>query len=271
MKVKANGNVKEQVLRGIEPQENLEIEINLSAMSPALRAVLVREPEISVVEGTQAEVEAALQMILDKEATDAARKAAEQAERDQEARQFCAEAQPDERKQNDYGIGYSVYGVPYFNTYGLSPAVADLVKETIARLSAEAEQKNVEVRKSVEPLIEVAKRAHAEKEAAAKQAAEAEKQAKFAKRLETGVVEIPMERGSRQEWGEPWIAKLSSRNGKRPEYDFSQGSYDAATEVLSIPCVPGEVIAYGQKNYRKPKRTIHEVKKMTDSGALVSA
>lgn len=78
--------------------------------------------------------------------------------------------------------------------------------------------------------------------------------------------------GDRREWGEPWIAKLSTTtNGRRPDYDFSAGAYDAATETLRIPCAPGELIAWGQKNYRKARRTVHEIRRMADDGGLVKA
>lgn len=123
----------------------------------------------------------------------------------------------------------------------------------------------------VKPLIAEAKAKREARELGAKQEKEAAEAAQRSERLKTGVLTLDMTRGDRRLWGEPWIAKVQRSNGQRPEYDFSQGSYDLATETLSIPCKPGEVIAYGQKNFRKPKDTIHRVQRMLDDGSMVEA
>lgn len=92
---------------------------------------------------------------------------------------------------------------------------------------------------------------------AAKDAAAAERlAAKLARRAEIGAVEIDITRGDR-DWGVPWGAVVTAGRGRRDDYDFDAGSYDLSAEVLTIRCAPGDVIAWGQKNYRKPKRTLH--------------
>lgn len=96
--------------------------------------------------------------------------------------------------------------------------------------------------------------------AAAERAAKEEAwRAKLARRAELGAVEIHISRGDR-DWGVPWGAVVrSARPGSRRDtYDFTPASYDLRTEVLTIRCQPGDIIAWGQRNYRRPKRSIHE-------------
>lgn len=273
MKVKVTGNVTEQIRAGVEPWESAEIEITLAELTPQQRDVLAEGylGSAKLIHATPQAVIAALQSRVDELEKENQREREAQAKRDREALEWCANPTIVERVNNHYGVkfsSWSVSGKPYF---GLSPEVSAKVSEVYNRLEAELAERNRLAQEAAQPAIEAAK-AEAERKAAEEKAArEAEKQARFKRRLETGIVEIPMTRGDRSEWGEPWIAKLHTRNGRKPEYDFSAGKYDAATETLSIPCKPGEIIAYGQKNYRKPKRTIHNVRRMRDDGALVEA
>jgi hypothetical protein len=274
MKVKVNGNRTEQIKRGVEPWETSEIDIVLSDLTPEQRELLAENTTLTVVNADQAAVIEALQARIAERAAEAEAKAKDRRERDAAAIAECKSAQLTEGETTEHGVtyaSYSAYPGAYICSYNVSAAVESLVEETKSRLHAEAAAKTAASRAAVADQIEAAK---AESEAKAKveaEAKQAEQRAKYAKRLETGIVEIPIERGNRKDWGEPWIAKLVSKNGRRPEYDFSAGSYDTATETLTIPCKPGEAIAYGQKNYRKPKRTIHEVRKMESDGRLVPA
>jgi hypothetical protein len=263
MKVKANTDKGQMIIRGIEPREYYEIEVDLGTLTESQRTILagMTSPTIfGAVEGTSAEVRAYLQAEVESEAK-------EQAERDRVCREACATAVLGESEGVECGVKYQTWQLPYISAYSLSSEVRTMYDRTIARLVAEKETRNAASLLAAEADIQVAQEAQAR----AKAEQQAAKAANFAERLATGILTIEMERGDRRDWGEPWIAKVASRNGRKPEYDFSAGSYDVATETLSIPCKPGEVIAYGQKNYRKPKRTIHNIRKMREDGGLVEA
>lgn len=272
MKVTVKGNIAEQIKRGIEPQESMVVDVDLSALTEEQRGVLAKGDALTIVESTQSAVADALQAILDAERARVEQEAEAQRRRDEEMRKQCMEATPNPVQVTEIGdIKWTRHDMPYLSTWMMSPDVAELVEATRNRLQAEIDKLNTEAKAAVQPIIdaELERRAKAEEEEKARKKAELE--SKKAKRLETGIVEISFERGNRRDWGEPWIAKLKSGNGKRPDYDFSAGSYDAATEVLTIPCKPGEIIAYGQKNYSKPKKTIHTIRKMVPDGGLVEA
>jgi hypothetical protein len=143
------------------------------------------------------------------------------------------------------------------------------------RLREECEVANnaarADARAGVSDRIDYSKSA-AEAKAAAEAAAEAKAAAealakKKARRAEIGAVEIEITRGDK-DWGTPWGAIVTSAKG-RDNYDFSVADYDIATEILTIKCVPGSVIAWGQKNFRKPKHTIHQRRRVTDDWRIV--
>jgi len=285
MKLIVNGNEEGQILAGIEPWSRKEIEISLEDLSEAERKCLVDHSSGSprawpwtVVHGTVEEVIAAIkkkaQADAEYEAKEEETRVRRQGEHREELEKYLARP-IEERESDNLGVRYTYYAAPWFPIFsanecrdlalvGACNAREQELKREIAALN-EAEQARIA------PLVQAARAAHEAKEAAEKAVKEAELQKKMAERLATGIYTVSMERGDRKDWGEPWIAKLISRNGKRPDYDFSEGKYDLATETLSIPCKPGDTVAYGQKNYRKPKRTIHEIRLMTAEGRMVSA
>jgi hypothetical protein len=164
----------------------------------------------------------------------------------------------------DCGVPYLEYRVSY--DWALDPEIHTQQLMIITPLVAERESKNAAERLRIAPLV-AAEKVKAELEKAERERIMTEKKAaKIQSRKETGNLTIAIERGSR-DWGDPWIAKLTMKNGKKPDYDFSTGSYDGTT--LSIPCAPGDRIAYGQKNYRKPGKTIHCVGRMNDEYEMI--
>lgn len=57
-------------------------------------------------------------------------------------------------------------------------------------------------------------------------------------------------------------------DGRHEVYDFNCGTYDLTTEKLAIRCKPGDTIAWGQRNYRKQRRTVHRRAKVNDDWTL---
>lgn len=276
MKVKVQGIKSEQIKLGIEPFESAEVDVVLSELTPEQREVLARGNTPQVISGTQEDVAKWLQRVVDEELEKKTKDAREQAEQDAAALAWCdAPAEYTSRADAVLGVEYLRYRTsdvprPHWHLHW-TQSVAERVAAVMVEREAEAKRMTEASLAAVADQIEAAKAAF---EANAKAAKDEEARLlaeKLKQRLETGIVTVPFTRGSRNEWGEPWIAKVSSRNGRKPEYEFSEGSYDAATEVLSIPCKPGEVIAWGQKNYKKASRTIHKVKRMEGDGRLTDA
>lgn len=118
---------------------------------------------------------------------------------------------------------------------------------------------------------EAAKRESERMLAAREAERKAKKAAELARRAEIGGVEIEISRGDR-DWGVPWGATVTcgKTGGAKDSYEFEAGTYDLATETLTIKCQPGDIIAWGQKNYRKPRRTIHERRKVSKDWRLES-
>ncbi|MCD6437305.1 MAG: hypothetical protein J7L56_03440 [Halomonas sp.] len=50
-------------------------------------------------------------------------------------------------------------------------------------------------------------------------------------------------------YGRPWIAVY--KNGK-----YNWGNYDAINRVLVVDAEPGDIIVFGQKDYRRPDRSL---------------
>lgn len=92
---------------------------------------------------------------------------------------------------------------------------------------------------------------------------------KLERRAAIGGVEVRIARGGAA-WGVPWGARVvCGRPGSSKDvYDFDAGTYDLATETLTITCEPGDVIAWGQKNYRKARHTIHERRRVLPTWEL---
>lgn len=199
---------------------------------------------------------------------------------------------------NEYGVRYtrpkwsldwaaipSAYPGGYVDR--LPPRSAPGVREALEEFAAAAaafrqarDAVEAELRQRTEAARQAARAAVADQIAAvrAEQARREEEEraraaaglaAKLADRAARGGVTIQISRGDPREWGTPWGAVVRPGKG-RQQYDFSAASYDAASETLFIRCAPGDVIAWGQKNYRRPKRTLHEVRRVTEDWRLVS-
>ena len=262
MKLKWKCDKQEQIRHGIDPRDEIEVEVDLTALTPPQRAKLADGFSGLLVEGTCAEVAAELQRAVDEDEKKRTAIAGELA--DLRARIAASRVVPGNGASEAFGGSRCVVRWPTWEVEGpyISP-YSDLREEAekvIAPLRAEAERLTAEAKAeamaAAKPEIDAAIKAQAEAEAAEN----AEKAARFAatlaRRAEIGAVEIEISRGDR-DWGTPWGAKVSCGHGK-DDYDFTAATYDLGTETLTICCAPGDVIAWGQKNFRKPKRTMHE-------------
>lgn len=246
-----------QIRAGVEPRDMAEVDIDLASLTPEQREILAAGGWAGkLIHATPEEVREQLQARIE----ELARQEAEFAEALTQIRiEPCAPV----RRTFPGGVDVmlprvQVVGCPYCGVFGAErarrvDAIADPLRAEVERLNREAEAAAIEAaREAIEAGAE-AERLHTEREEAEKVAALA---AKLARRAELGAVEVSITRGGR-EWGTPWGAVVTPGRG-REDYAFDAATYDLAREVLTIKCQPGAVIAWGQKNFSKPRRTIHE-------------
>lgn len=104
--------------------------------------------------------------------------------------------------------------------------------------------------------------------AAAKEIAIADR---AAKRLETGYWESETGAYNDRRYGKPWCARVThvdSRGKLVYEWGEWSGRY-GSNGLLRVACKPGEIIAYGQKDNRKPNRSDNTLLRMRDDGRMV--
>ena len=269
MKLEWKCNQPEQIKQGVEPAETVTVEVNLADLSLEQRTLLAAGWKTLLVLGTPEEVSELLTAEVSK-----------RAEAEEEYREKCltatiVEDTPGKHwdtgveitwercKIEPYAVSYSPnhFGDPRVRTWG--EVIAPLVAE-VARRNGEAKSAAIE---AAVPLIEAAKdKLKSDAEEAKQKNAEALK-VLLARRVETETVEVKISRGDSREWGTPWGAIVAVHSGKN-SYDFSASEYDLATEVLTIKCQQGEVIAWGQKNFRKPRKSTHERRKVNTDWML---
>jgi len=90
-----------------------------------------------------------------------------------------------------------------------------------------------------------------------------------AARLASGYYERDTDTYNERRYSSPWIAKVTFPSGAKPDYSFgdSTGRWGAAG-LLRIECTPGEIIAWGQKDLRRPGNSEHTLLVMTASGEM---
>lgn len=108
---------------------------------------------------------------------------------------------------------------------------------------------------------------------AAEQAAEnvkKEAQAlKFAERLETGYWEKETSSYNDRRYSAPWCAKITFPEGAKPSYAFGESTASRGSSgLLRIACKPGEIIAWGQKDLRRPDKSDHYLLLMRPNGSM---
>ena len=168
-----------------------------------------------------------------------------------------------------YGYRWEQWSVAYVVDYGLSEA-------HLARMRAHREK--------IRPIIEAhnaeheapcaeAKATWEARQAAAKAKADAESKAanvaKAARRLETGVWERETGSYNERRYGSPWCATVSFPTGPKPEYTFGESSGKwGKPGVMVLDCKPGDIIAHGQKDLRRPDNSDHAILIMRPDGSM---
>jgi seryl-tRNA synthetase len=277
MEIKILGNQTAQILAGVEPWKTTTVSINLAELTPEQRELVAEGWSPTLVEATTTAVAEALTAEIERRQEKVKEKTQKQEEHDAKVKAWIDNAtpQPHPHVQITEGveIRYARYQIPTVFIYGASPDLYTAAKNREAELIEQAksltEQSLAEALAAAEPLIDAAREKREAEEAAEKKAKAEAFAAKKARRAEIEAVEIEIERGNARDWGTPWGAVVTAARGK-DQYDFDAADYDLSNEVLTIRCQPGDVIAWGQKNYRKPKQTIHERKRISADWAMVS-
>ncbi len=120
-------------------------------------------------------------------------------------------------------------------------------------------------------LAEIDAKIAAEKaEEEAKKTAKAEElRLRIAERLATGYWERKTESYNERRYGAYWCAAVSFPDGPKAEYSWGESSANGGSAgVLRVPCRPGDIIAWGQKDKRK-RNSEHHLLIMQDDGRMV--
>ena len=166
--------------------------------------------------------------------------------------------------------------LPWISTYSLGKEDRAIVEEIQAEQNALEETlkervaaANREALEKARPALEIAARERDEAKAIADAQALAEKKALWAKRLETGTFEMETGEYKERRYSAYWIAKVTFPNGPKAIYEFGQSTgHWGNAGVLSIDCKPGEIIAWGQKDLRRPGDSEHNIWVMREDGGF---
>lgn len=96
------------------------------------------------------------------------------------------------------------------------------------------------------------------------------RRARAAKRLESGYWEKETPSYNERRHGAFWCAAVSFGDGPKPIYTWgeSTGKWGQAG-MLRVPCKPGDIIAWGQKDNRRPDKSDHYLLIMQEDGSMV--
>jgi len=158
----------------------------------------------------------------------------------------------------------------YYLPDGVDRAAHDTAKaETIARITPLIEAHNAP------HLAEIARLTteHTTRAAAAKVESDRlkviAKAERAAARLASGYYERETGSYNERRYSAPWIAKVSFPSGAKPDYTFGDSTGKWGKDgLLRIDCTPGEVIAWGQKDLRRPANSDHTMLVMEPDGTM---
>lgn len=160
------------------------------------------------------------------------------------------------------------------STYGLPPSSP--MREMAAAKAAIDERNEAEINAADQAAFEAAmpdlERQRAEKleaQAAAEAAKKAARAVKFAERLATGYWTRDTSSYNDKRHSAPWCAQVDFSVGSKGEYAFgeSTGKWGKAG-MMRVQCSPGEFIAYGQKDTRRPDKSEHTILRMRADGSM---
>lgn len=111
--------------------------------------------------------------------------------------------------------------------------------------------------------------ADAEKKAADLVARKAANKIKFAARLESGYWEKETGSYNEKRHGAWWCATVDFSGGAKGVYNFGESTGSWGKDgILRVRCAPGDFIAYGQKDLRRPDKSDHYILRMRADGSM---
>lgn len=114
---------------------------------------------------------------------------------------------------------------------------------------------------------QAALKAKAAEEDAAKQAAIAER---AALRLVTGYWERETAGYNDRRYAAPWCARVTGVTNGKLDYAFGDSTArHGSSGLLRVACKPGDIIAWGQRDLRKPANSEHQILRMRDDGRMI--
>ncbi len=91
------------------------------------------------------------------------------------------------------------------------------------------------------------------------------------KRLQSGCWEKDTHAYNRKRYSSPWCAKVTFPDGPKAVYEFGQSSGDRGEAgVMRVPCRAGEIVAWGQKDFRNSNGTTHQLAVMEQDGSMTN-
>lgn len=167
--------------------------------------------------------------------------------------------------------------LPHTQIYSDCGAVRDAL---VARRDAAVAASKAEVHEANRAALEIAlpdlRRIKAEMDAAAEARAREQEArakeataAKFAERLATGYWTKETGTYNEKRYSSPWCATVDFSSGPKGNYEFgeSTGAWGKAG-MLRVKCAPGDIIAYGQKDLRRPANSDHTILRMRPDGGM---
>jgi hypothetical protein len=148
------------------------------------------------------------------------------------------------------------------------------LKAAAGALAARVESENRAIADAARPALQQAwEERQAIAAAAAKQeAAEKAQRAveRAARRLQTGFWERETRPYNDRRYGAPWCARVTGVKA-RTELVYKWGDSTARhgdSGLLRVRCAPGEIVAWGQKDLRKPSNSEHHLLLMAEDGSM---
>jgi hypothetical protein len=218
--------------------------------------------------------EAALRAVIAEAAAEAtARETAQMAANEAAFAEWSADPIRRENR-NDYGYVWEKWSVRHLSEAfrGRLPDDWQPRKDAaIARITPEIEAHNAPHLTAVEAAKAEQEAQRAKAEAERKAADAVALAARKAQRLESGIYTRKINDYNERREGKPWIAKVVLEAGKL-SYEFGgdfSGGWGKGGE-LSIACAPGDVIAWGQKDLRRPDKSTHVILHMQPDGGMAT-
>lgn len=158
--------------------------------------------------------------------------------------------------------------LPYYAS-APSPDAATEWDSVIAAITAENARLDAAALATAMPDITAEISRRKEAAIAAKAEKEAADAARFAARLASGHWEREMSSYNEKRYGAWWCARVDFSTGPKGEYTFGESTASwGKAGILRVACQPGDFIAYGQKDLRRPGNSSNTIQRMKEDGSM---